>query len=204
MDHNSKTEKEKMLAGEMYLPWDPELLAERQYAKALCFRLNQACPTETDRRQALIRELLPAAQEAWLESPFYCDYGYNIRTGKGFYANHGCILLDCAPIIIGDDCLLAPGVVISTATHPVDPVARAAGPEFAKAITIGSNVWIGANVTVCPGVTIGDNVVIGAGSVVVKDLPANSVCVGSPARAVRFLEPGERAAPASASAGGAV
>lgn len=197
MKPDTRSEKEKMIAGDFYRPGDPQLSADRKRAKALCFRLNQTCPTDAEQRLALTRELLPNATEAWVESPFNCDYGYNIATGKGFYANHGCTLLDCAPISIGDNCLLAPGVVIATATHPLDPVERASGQEFAKAITIGHNVWFGANVTVGPGVSIGDNVVIGAGSVVVRDLPANSVCVGSPARPIRFLQPREQPAQAN-------
>ncbi|MCQ1060320.1 sugar O-acetyltransferase [Photobacterium sp. DNB23_23_1] len=181
------TEKQKMISGEMYQAWDEELVAERQKAKKLCFALNQTCPTEEDTRKALINELLSKETDAWIESPFYCDYGYNLKVGKAFYANHGCTILDCAPINIGDNCMLAPGVVIATAGHPLDPVERASGEEFAKKITIGNDVWLGANATVCPGVTIGDNVVVGAGSVVTKDLPANTVCVGSPAKPVRTL-----------------
>ncbi|PSW16494.1 galactoside O-acetyltransferase [Photobacterium rosenbergii] len=182
------TEKQKMITGEMYQAWDEELVADRQKAKKLCFALNQTCPTDKDARQALINELLAKETDAWIESPFNCDYGYNLKVGKGFYANHGCTILDCAPINIGDNCLLAPGVVIATAGHPLDPVERASGEEFAKEITIGNDVWFGANVTVCPGVTIGDNVVVGAGSVVTKDLPANTVCVGSPAKPIRTLK----------------
>lgn len=182
------TEKEKMLSGEMYETWDEQLINERQQAKRLCFALNQTCPTDKVTRQSLINELLGKETDAWIESPFNCDFGYNLKVGKGFFANHGCTLLDCAPITIGDHCLLAPGVVIATPGHPLDPTERASGMEFAKAITIGNNVWFGANATVCPGVTIGDNVVVGAGSVVTKDLPANTVCVGSPAKPVRTLE----------------
>ncbi|ELR66665.1 Maltose O-acetyltransferase [Photobacterium marinum] len=186
------TEKEKMLSGQMYQAWDAELKDERLKAKRLCFKINQICPTESAQRQSLINELLGQESDAWIESPFNCDYGYNIKVGKGFYANHGCTILDCAPITIGDNCLLAPGVVIATAGHPLDPVERASGEEFAKAITIGHDVWFGANVTVCPGVSIGDNVVVGAGSVVVKDLPANTVCAGSPAKPIRTLAVGEK------------
>ncbi|KLV03717.1 galactoside O-acetyltransferase [Photobacterium aquae] len=184
-----QTEKQKMITGQKYQAWDEELMQDRMRAKKLCFSLNQTCPTERPARQALINELLTQPCDAWVESPFNCDYGYNIKVGSGFYANHGCTILDCAPITIGNNCLLAPGVVIATAGHPLDPVERASGEEFAKAITIGNNVWLGANVTVCPGVTIGDNVVVGAGSVVTKDLPPNTVCVGVPAKAVRVLTP---------------
>ncbi len=187
------TEKEKMLAGLVFKPFEPELVAERQRAKRLCFQLNQTCPTEKRKRRAIVKQLIDGQGSAWVESPFNCDYGYNIKAGKGFYANHGCTILDCAPVVFGDNCLLAPGVVISTAGHPLDPVDRASGDEFAKAITIGHDVWLGANVTVCPGVTIGNNVVVGAGSVVVKDLPANSVCVGSPAKVIRFIDIKEQA-----------
>ena len=183
-----KTEKEKMLAGEMYETWDATLTHDRQQAKKLCFALNQTCPTDKPARQAIINQLLQQDTDAWIESPFNCDFGYNLKVGKGFYANHGCTILDCAPVTIGDNCLLAPSVVIATPGHPLDPIARATGMEFAHAITIGHNVWLGANVTVCPGVTIGDNVVVGAGSVVVKDLPANTVCVGSPAAPIRTIE----------------
>ncbi|MGF1693276.1 sugar O-acetyltransferase [Photobacterium kagoshimensis] len=182
------TEKEKMLAGEIYQAFDEQLVVERDRAKAICFQLNQTCPTERERRQLLINTLLDRASDAWIESPFNCDYGYNIKVGKGFYVNHGCTILDGAPVVFGDNCLLAPGVVIATAGHPLDPVERASGDEFAKAITVGNDVWFGANVTVCPGVTIGDSVVIGAGSVVTKDLPAKSVCVGSPAKPVRYID----------------
>ncbi len=180
-----KTEKEKMLSGEMYIPWDAELAQDRMQAKELCFQLNQTSPTQIESRKEIIKTLFNMPEEAWIESPFNCDYGYNISFGKGFYINHGCTLLDAAKITFGNDCLLAPGVVISTAGHPLDPEERASGSEFAKAINVGNDVWFGANVTVCPGVTIGDNVVIGAGSVVTKDLPSNSVCVGSPAKVIR-------------------
>ncbi|WP_267897732.1 sugar O-acetyltransferase [Dongshaea marina] len=182
------TEKQKMIEGLIYQPWDQALIHERQRAKALCFKLNQTCPTDREARQEIVDELLGSSQDGWIESPFNCDYGYNIKAGKGFYANHGCTILDCAPVTIGDNCLLAPGVVIATAAHPLDPVSRAAGDEFAQPIQIGDNVWLGANATVCPGVTIGDNVVVGAGSVVSRDLPANTVCVGVPAKPIRTLE----------------
>jgi len=181
------TEKQKMISGLPYQAWDEQLTADRNDAKKLCFQLNQTCPTDKQTRQTLINDLLGKVSDAHIESPFYCDYGYNLKVGKGFYVNHGCTLLDGAPITIGDNCLLAPGVVISTAGHPLDPIKRAAGDEFAKAICIGNDVWFGANVTVCPGVTIGDNVVVGAGSVVVHDLPDNSVCVGAPAKAIRSI-----------------
>ncbi|MDO6541435.1 sugar O-acetyltransferase [Photobacterium sanguinicancri] len=187
-----RTEKEKMLVGDIYHAFDTELVIERDRAKAICFKLNQTCSTDRDTRQSLILQLFAHTEhvetDAWVESPFHCDYGYNITVGKGFYANHGCTILDGAPVTFGDNCLLAPSVVIATAGHPLDSVERAKGDEYAKAITVGNDVWLGANVTVCPGVTIGDNVVVGAGSVVTKDLPANTVCVGAPAKPVRVID----------------
>lgn len=183
-----KTERDKMIAGEPYMAFDQALIAERTAAKKRCHQLNQLCPSQTEARQQVINELLGYASNAWIESPFFCDYGSNIKVGQNFYANHGCTILDGAPVVIGDDVLLAPGVVISSATHPLDPAKRASGEESAHAITIGNRVWLSANVTVCPGVTIGDNVVVGAGSVVIKDLPANTLCVGSPATPIRTLD----------------
>lgn len=183
-----KTEREKMIAGEVYQPWDKALVAERASAKKLCHRLNQLCPILRDQRLAVINQLLGYESNAHINSPFFCDYGYNIKLGQNFYANHGCTILDGAPVIIGDDVLLAPGVVISTATHPLDPSRRISGEETAHTISIGNRVWLGANVTVCPGVTIGDNVVVGAGSVVVRDLPANTVCVGAAAKPIRTID----------------
>ncbi|SHH31210.1 sugar O-acetyltransferase [Ferrimonas marina] len=179
---------QKMVSGQNYQPWDAELTAKRQQAKVICHRFNQTCPSEESQRRALLAQLLGQESDAHIEAPFHCDYGSNLKLGKRFYANHGCTLLDPAAIVIGDDVLLAPGVVIATATHPIDPERRAAGEESAQAITIGNRVWLGANVSVCPGVTIGDNVVVGAGSVVTRDLPANTVCAGNPARVIRPVE----------------
>lgn len=181
------SEKQKMLSESLYFPWDKELSVERDLAKSLCFQLNQTNPMDKQARASVIADIFRTESDAWIESPFQCDYGYNISFGKGFYVNHGCTLLDAAPIRFGDNCLLAPGVVLSTAGHPLEADVRASGLEFAQAITVGNDVWFGANVVVCPGVTIGDNVVIGAGSVVVKDLPSNSVCVGAPAKVIRQL-----------------
>ncbi|WP_434362326.1 sugar O-acetyltransferase [Parasalinivibrio latis] len=177
-----------MISGQIYQPWDDVLTRDREMAKDLCFQLNQTLPSDRQTRASIVSNLLDLEGTAWIESPFNCDYGYNIKAGNGFYANHGCTILDAAPVTFGSDCLLAPGVVISTATHPINPQKRAAGEEYALAITVGDNVWFGANVTVCPGVTIGDNVVIGAGSVVVRDLPSNTVCVGSPAKPIRSID----------------
>lgn len=145
-----KSEKEKMLAGELYDAFDPELLAERQRAKRLCFSLNMTSPDDKDKRDTLVQELL-GRNDAWIESPFHVDYGIHITIGKGFYCNHGVVILDCNTISIGDNCLIAPNVCISAATHPLEAEKRAAGEEFTAPIVIGDNVWLGANCTICPG-----------------------------------------------------
>lgn len=183
------TELEKMLQGEMYNAYDAKLVKMRQKAKQLCFLLNQTSPMEEDQREDLTKRIL--GKTANVDSPFHVDYGVHLKVGKNFYANHGCTILDCAMITIGDNCLLAPHVCISSAAHPLSAKMRAAGPEFAAPIVIGHNVWIGANATICPGVTIGDNVVIGAGAVVVKDVPDSVVVGGVPAKIIKTLVDGE-------------
>jgi maltose O-acetyltransferase len=178
--NKKKSEKEKMLAGAFYDAFDQELLQERQRAKGLCFQLNQTSPLDTVERKRIVKDLL-RVDDAWVESPFYVDYGLHLQVGSNFYANHGCTILDCNIVKIGDNCLLAPHVCISAATHPTDPALRAQGAELTAPITIGDNVWIGANATICPGVTLGHNVVVpvGAGAVVTKDFPDNVVVVSS-------------------------
>lgn len=181
------TEKEKMLAGLPYLPGDAELLAERMLAKSRCHAFNHSDPTQPQQRMTLLSDLLQLGENAYLEPNFFCDYGYNIRTGKNFYANHNLTILDCCPVTIGDNLMIAPHVLISTATHPTDALERRV-TEYATAITIGNDVWIGGNATILPGVNIGDNVVIGAGSVVTRDIPSNSVAVGNPCRVIKALD----------------
>lgn len=181
---NERSEKSKMLSGELYLASDPELTRERKKAKALCARYNQS-PVDLD--LATLAELLGAPTDAYLEPPFFCDYGYNIHLGRNVYANHNLVILDGAEVHIGDNVYLATNVVLSTAGHPIDPVVRTSGLEFVKPIRIGNNVWIGATVTVLPGVEIGENVTIGAGSVVTRSIPPNCVAVGNPCRVLRYL-----------------
>jgi maltose O-acetyltransferase len=183
---NQATEKDKMISGEPYMANDAQLTRDRKKAKVLCYRYNQE--VETLNRE-ILSELFGYASEAYLEPPFYCDYGYNIRHGANFYANHNLVVLDCAPVTIGDNVFIGPNVVISTAGHPLDAAVRSTGLEFAKPITIGNNVWIGATVTIVPGVEIGDNVTIGAGSVVTRSIPANCVAVGNPCRVIKNLAP---------------
>ena len=184
------TEKEKAAAGQLYLAGtDPELTAQRLQAKELLYRYNHLRPRELEQREEIIRQLLGKIGESFLiEQPFNCDYGYNIFIGERFYANVGCCILDCARVTIGDDVLLAPGVGIYTAGHPLDAERRDKGLEYAYPVTIGSHVWIGAGVHILPGVTIGDYAVIGAGSVVTKDVPANFLAAGNPCRVIRPIE----------------
>lgn len=188
------SEKEKMIAGLNYFPQDPELSKLLLEAKSKCFTFNQTPPSERENRQQQIQALFGKSENPHIESPFYCDYGFNITTGKNFYANHGATILDGAPVTIGDNVLLAPGVLISTATHPVDPVERATGVESALSIVIGNDVWIGMGAKILPGVTIGNNVVVAAGAVVNKDIPDNSIVAGVPAKVIKTITAKEKAA----------
>ena len=183
-----RSEKEKMLAGELYNAMGPELMGERQRAQRLLARYNTSEPDDAAGRTALLRELLGAVGDTPdIQSRFHCDYGYNIRLGHRCFINYNCVFLDCAPIEIGDDLLMGPAVQLYAATHPIDRATRAAGLELAYPIRIGSGVWIGGAAIVMPGVTIGDGCVVGAGSVVTHDLPPLSLAVGNPARIVRSL-----------------
>ena len=183
-----KTEKEKMIAGEYYLASNQELVNDRLGCREKLKKLNDSISTSSEWRQA-VDALLPHVDNAYLEPPFYCDYGYNIKAGKNFYTNFNCTILDVAPVTIGDNVMFAPNVQIYTATHPLDVKSRVEeGVEFGTAITIGNNVWLGGGVIVCPGVTISDNSVIGAGSVVTKDIPANVVAAGNPCKVIKTIE----------------
>ena len=183
------TEREKMLAGMLYNSMaDESLLRDRQNAKKLCREYNDADPLDMDTKASVMKKILgKAGENFWIESPFMCDYGYNIEIGRNFYANYSLVVLDCAKVTIGDNVLIAPNVGIYTAGHPIVADQRNSGLEYAYPITIGNNVWIGAGTHICPGVTIGDNVVIGAGSVVTKDIPANTVAYGVPCKPVREI-----------------
>jgi maltose O-acetyltransferase len=182
------SEKDKMITGALYMANDPELTKDRKRAKALCYHYNQQVE---DLDKETLSDLLGYPTDAYLEPPFYCDYGYNTQLGTNVYANHNLVVLDCAPVTIGNNVFIAPNVVISTAAHPIDALERNSALEFAKPIRIGNNVWIGATVTILPGVEIGDNVTIGAGSVVTRSIPANSVAVGNPCRVIRSLPESE-------------
>ncbi len=178
-----KTEKEKMLAGELYVAADSELTAERTRARQLTLRLNTADPADEATYRAIIAELLPNADPTvFFQPPFYCDYGYNIYAGAGVYMNFNCVVLDVCPVRIGAGTMFGPAVQIYTATHPTDAAERAKGPEYAKPITIGRDCWIGGGAIIQPGVTIGDRVIVGAGVVVTKDVADDAIVVGNPAR----------------------
>lgn len=181
------TEKEKMIAGELYRSADETLSRDRLRARQLIHRYNHSLAEEHTLRQQILADLFGQVTEAYIESTFRCDYGYNIFLGNNFFANFDCVMLDVCPIRIGDNCMLAPGVHIYTATHPIDPVARNSGTELGKPVTIGNNVWIGGRAVINPGVTIGDNVVVASGAVVTKDVPDNVAVGGNPARIIKKL-----------------
>ena len=183
-----RTEKQKMLAGELYRADDPELVAERQRAQRLLAKYNMTSADDAAGRLALLRQLFGAIGDgADILPRFACDYGHNIRIGNNAFINYNCVFLDCAPIEIGDDLQMAPAVQLYTAYHPLDRKNRAAGLEYAKPIRIGSGVWIGGGAIVLPGVRIGDGAVIGAVSVVTRDVPPDMLALGNPARIVRSL-----------------
>lgn len=183
-----RSERQKMLAGELYLASDPELTKLRDRARQITRAYNSTIETERDMRRTLMNRLLgQMPPKIEIEPPFRCDYGTNIYIGQNFYANFGCIMLDCAEIRIGENVLLAPNVQLYAAHHPLDRETRLSGAELASPITIGDNVWIGGGVIVLPGVTIGNNTTIGAGSVVTRDIPANVVATGNPCRVIRAI-----------------
>ena len=183
------TEKEKMLNGELYMPDNDEtLFNERIKCKALCHKYNNLSPDKIDERKELIKQIIGKTQNKfWIEQPIYCDYGCNIEIGENFYSNHNLVILDCAKVRFGNNVLIGPNCGFYTADHPTDLEKRLTGVETARPIIVGNNVWFGGNVTVLAGVTIGDNCVIGAGSVVTKDVPANSVAMGNPCKIVRSI-----------------
>ena len=183
------TEKEKMLSGEVYCAIDHQLLKELAEAREVIHDYNLLRPSENKKKLELLKGLLGhiGDDKVIINQPFRCDYGKQISIGKRFFANFNFTILDEAPVTIGDDCFVGPNVSIYTACHSTDPVERNTRQEWAKPVTIGNNVWIGGSVTILPGVSIGDNVSIGAGSVVVNDIPSNTIAVGNPCKVIKQL-----------------
>lgn len=187
------SEKNRMLSGELYIAADPELERMSLRRRRLVQEFNTAPYDAFAERERIMRDLLGGAGENLVvEPPFHCDYGCNTIVGNDFYANSDCIFLDVAPITIGDHVFLGPRIGLYTPYHPIDAGVRNEALEGGMPITIGSDVWMGGSVVVCPGVTIGDDVVIGAGSVVAKDIPSHSVAVGNPCRVIRPIGADDR------------
>ena len=179
-----------MSAGvELYDPMEPALVAGRAHAKALLERYNRTTDADTEERASLLRELLGSVgEDAWIEPPFFCDYGSNLYVGERFYANTGCVVLDCGQVTIGDRVLLGPYVQLLAVSHPLDAAERASGLERAEPIELGDDTWLGGGAIVLGGVTVGARAVVGAGSIVTKDVPPDTLVAGNPARPVRTLE----------------
>ncbi len=181
------TEKELMLAGELYDASDDELVKDRFKAKTICQKYNQLLPENISEKEELLKELFNSNEECTIEANFQCDYGYNIKFGKNFYMNHNCVILDVNTVTFGDDVMIGPNVQIYTATHPINAEIRNKGRELGYKVIVGDNVWIGGGAIICPNITIGNNVVIAAGSVVVKDIPENVIVGGNPAKVIKRI-----------------
>ena len=182
-----RTEREKMLAGDLYDPLDAELVRTRARARDLCQALNASPEADTEERRRLVRDLFGAGGDTvWLQPPFYCDYGANIELGERVFFNFNCIVLDVCPVRIGDFTLFGPAVQIYTPMHPFNAELRRR-EEFGKPIEVGSDVWVGGGAIILPGVRIGSRAVIGAGSVVTRDIPAGVFAAGNPCRVIREI-----------------
>ncbi|MDN9010643.1 sugar O-acetyltransferase [Brevibacillus laterosporus] len=185
-----KTEKQKMINGELYDASDIELSKERQQASRLTRLYNQSLETEKEERKDILSQLLGTKGEDCVIQPnFRCDYGYNIHLGEHFFANYDCIMLDVCEIRIGEHCMLGPGVHIYTAMHPLHPLERSSGLEYGKPVVIGNHVWIGGGAIINPGVRIGNNAVVASGAVVTKNVPDNVVVGGNPAVIIKEIAP---------------
>src|SRR5207302_917084 len=182
-----RTEKQKMLAGELYDPLDPELVRARERARDLCQDLNATREADQEGRRRILKELFGAGGESvWMQPPFFCYYGSNIRLGERVFFNFNCVILDVCRVTIGDFTLFGPAVQIYTATHPMNAELRRR-QEFAKPIEVGCDVWVGGGVILCPGVKVGSRSVIGAGSVVTRDIPESVFAAGNPCRVIREI-----------------
>lgn len=186
MDNIERRDKERAYVS------DGAVMQEQAKCRKILQKLNFMDRSDYSGIAEVVKELLGRSEGAFVNPPFYCDYGSHIEVGKNFYANYNCTIIDVAKVKIGDNCLLAPNVAIYTAGHPIYPSTRNSAYEYGKAITIGDNVWIGGNTVICPDVRIGSNVVIGAGSVVTKDIPDWCVAVGNPCRVQRKITEEDR------------
>ena len=173
-------------AGIAYIA-DKEVMEQQKRARKLTQELNTVDRSDFEKIEKIVKELLGKSEGAFINPPFYCDYGFNIEVGKNFYANYNCTILDVGKVTIGDNCMFAPNVAIYTAGHPIHPDSRNSMYEYGIQVSIGDNCWLGGNTIVCPGVKIGNNVVIGAGSVVTKDIPDWSLAAGNPCRVLRKI-----------------
>ena len=183
-----KTEKEKMICGENYDALDPQLIEDRKYTRNLLKQFNDSEEEQIEERKIILTKLFNAEIDIYIQPPFFCDYGSNITLGKKIFMNFNCVILDVAPVEIGDYTLLGPSVQVYTAMHPFKASERRQGIESGKPIKIGSDVWIGGNAVICPGVTIGSRSIIGAGSVVTRDIPDDVFAAGNPCRVIRSLK----------------
>jgi maltose O-acetyltransferase len=182
-----RSERDKMLAGEFYDPFDPELVRDRDRARNLCLDLNATREEQREERRRILRELFGVGGETvWLQPPFFCDYGANIALGERVFFNFNCIVLDVCSVRIGDYTQFGPAVQIYTATHPMN-AERRRKEEYSKPIAIGSDVWVGGGAILCPGVQIGSRTVIGSGSVVTRDIPEGVFAAGNPCRVIREI-----------------
>ena len=181
------TEREKMIAGQLYDPLDAELSTARERARDLCQLLNATRESDREARRDLLRRVFAKGGDTvWMQPPFFCDYGSNIELGERVFFNFNCVVLDVCPVRVGDFTLFGPAVQIYTPMHPLDPVLRRS-QEYGKPVTIGSDVWVGGGALILPGVTIGSRTVIGAGSVVTRDIPESVFAAGNPCRVIRSL-----------------
>ena len=177
------TEKQKMIAGELYRPSDPEIQADQAATRAWMARYNAMTAASAAERRVVLREFFgQVGDETVIRPPFHCDFGYNIRLGRGVFLNFSCVILDVTSVEIGDDTQIGPAVQIYSADHPRDPQTRKLMLEFGRPVRIGANVWIGGGAIILPGVTIGDDAVIGAGAVVNRDVPPGATAAGNPVR----------------------
>ena len=179
---------------DLQLPYisDEEVMEEQKRARRLTQKLNTVDRADFEAIGRIVKELLGKSDGAFINPPFYCDYGTHIEVGRNFFANYNCTILDVAKVIIGDNCQMAPNVAVYTAGHPVHPDTRNTAYEYGIEVVIGDNVWLGGNTVICPGVHIGSNVVIGAGSVVTRDIPDWVIAVGNPCRVVREITEEDR------------